>query len=263
MTVYLVGAGPGDPELITVKGARLLAAADVVVHDRLVSDQLLALAPAGCELISAAKRPRRSTMTQEQINALLVERGRRGQELVRLKGGDPCVFARGGEEAAALATAGVRFEIVPGISSAIAGPAYAGIPVTLRGISLSVHVVTGHEDPATGATVDWESLARVGGTLVVLMGAARAGAIAGRLIAGGLTGDTPAATVHWASHGDRQEVWRGRLDQLGTVPTLSPSVIVIGQVAAERLDWFPPCADERPDPSGPADDVASGGGASL
>ncbi|MEM9464144.1 MAG: uroporphyrinogen-III C-methyltransferase [Actinomycetota bacterium] len=237
MTVYLVGAGPGDPGLITVKGAGLLARADVVVHDRLVGPDVLSLAPGGCELISAAKEPRRPTMTQEEINDLLVERGRRGQCVVRLKGGDPCIFARGGEEAAALAAAGIDFEIVPGITSAIAAPAYAGIPVTLRHEALSVTFVTGHEDPLSGQTVDWDAIAATNGTIVVLMGAGRARQIADRLEAAGLTRHTPAAWVHWGTY-DHQEVWRGSLADLGREPIPSPAVLVIGSVAAVDVSWF-------------------------
>lgn len=239
MTVYLVGAGPGDPGLITVKGASLVGRAEVLVHDRLVSPELIALVPDGCEVISAAKLPRKPTMTQDEINALLVERGQRGQHVVRLKGGDPCIFARGGEEAAALADAGVPFEIVPGISSAIAAPAYAGIPATLRHRSLSFTVVTGHEDPASGQTVDWDALARLGGTIVVLMGAARAAGIAQRLRDGGLADDTPAAHVHWGTY-DHQVVWRGPLSELGAETVPSPAVLVIGEVAGVDLSWFKP-----------------------
>lgn len=237
MTVYLVGAGPGDPGLITVKGAALLGRADVVVHDRLVSPEILTLAPDTCELISAAKAPRRPTLTQEEINALLVERGLRGEVVVRLKGGDPCVFARGGEEAAALGAAGVPFEIVPGITSAIAAPAYAGIPVTLRHEALSVTIVTGHEDPSSGQTVAWESIAHTGGTIVVLMGAGRAAKIASRLMHGGLDPATPSAWVNWGTY-EHQEVWRGRLDQLGDEPVPTPSVLVIGTVAGVDVSWY-------------------------
>ena len=148
MTVYLVGAGPGDPGLVTVRGAELLARADVVVHDRLSAAELLDLAPPGAERIDVGKAPGRHTMTQEDIYALLVERGRAGQTVVRLKGGDPFVFARGGEEAAALPRPASPYEVVPGITSALAVPASAGIPVTLRYSSTSFTVVTGHEDPA-------------------------------------------------------------------------------------------------------------------
>ncbi len=238
MTVWLVGAGPGDPGLITLKGAELLRLAEVVVHDRLVHPALLAFAPAEAELISAAKEPRRPTMTQDEINALLVERGRRGQRVVRLKGGDPFIFARGGEEAEALTAAGVPYEIVPGISSAIAGPAYAGVPVTYRQESLSVTIVTGHEDPSSDETVDWEQLAKLRGTIVVLMGAARANEIAARLLAGGLAPDTPVAAIRSATYPE-QEVERMALDGLLRATLRSPVVIVIGRVAARELDWHP------------------------
>ena len=184
MTVFLVGAGPGDPGLLTRRGEDLLRAAEVVVYDRLASPALLQLAPPQAELVDVGKAPGRAAMTQEQINALLVERGRAGLTVVRLKGGDPFVFGRGGEEAEACIDAGLPFEVVPGITSAIAAPAYAGIPVTHRGVSTSVTIVTGHEDPAKGTIdTDWDALARAGGTLVILMGAGRITDIADALVA--------------------------------------------------------------------------------
>lgn len=239
MTVYLVGAGPGDPGLITVKGASLLARADVVVYDRLVHPDLVDLVPASCERISAAKEPRRPSMSQDQINELLVERGRKASVVVRLKGGDPFIFARGGEEAAALAASGVPFEVVPGITSAIAAPAYAGIPVTLRHLAQTLAIVTGHEDPHSGRSVDWEAVARLDGTVVVLMGAARATSIRERLLAAGRPPSTPAAFVHWGSW-PHQVVWRGTLAELGVEPVPSPSVLVLGAAAAVDLSWFGP-----------------------
>ena len=186
VTVYLVGAGPGDPGLLTVRGAEVLARAEVVIYDRLSVAALLDLAPAGAERISVAKSAGRAVMPQEEIDALLVERGRAGQEVVRLKGGDPFVFARGGEEASALQRAGVPYEVVPGVTSAIAVPAYAGIPVTLRHSSTSFTVVTGHEDPDKGGELDWGAIARVGGTIVILMGVGRIAKIVSRLMEGGL-----------------------------------------------------------------------------
>ncbi|MGQ0830832.1 MAG: uroporphyrinogen-III C-methyltransferase [Microthrixaceae bacterium] len=239
MTVYLVGAGPGDPGLLTVRGAQVLGRADVVVYDRLSVEALLDLAPSAADRISVGKAPGKVTMSQEDINALLVERGRRGETVVRLKGGDPFVFARGGEEAAALAAAGVAFEIVPGISSAIAAPAYAGIPVTLRHSSTSFTVVTGHEDPAVGedGTVDWDAVARVGGTIVILMGVARIRQIAAALVAAGRSPDTPAAAVRWGTRPEQRTI-RATLATLADQPLASPSVIVIGEVAGVDLGWF-------------------------
>ncbi len=238
MTVSLVGAGPGDPGLLTVRAAELLAAAEVVVYDRLSLEGLLALAPVGAERISVAKSPTGPSTPQAEINALLVERGLRGQRVVRLKGGDPFVFARGGEEAAALLAAGVPFEVVPGVTSAVAVPAYAGIPVTLRHSSTSFTVVTGHEDPTRPeGSVDWEAVARVGGTIVVLMGVGRIRAIADRLMAGGLSPDTPAASVQWGTRPEQRTI-RATLATLADQPLASPSTIVIGEVAGVDLSWF-------------------------
>jgi uroporphyrinogen III methyltransferase/synthase len=238
VTVYLVGAGPGDPGLLTRRGAELLARADVVVHDRLSAAELLDLAPPHAERIDVGKAPRHHRLTQDQINELLVERGRAGHTVVRLKGGDPFVFARGSEEAHALAEAGVAYEVVPGITSALAVPAYAGIPVTQRFSSTSFTVVTGHEDPASGdGTVDWDAVARTGGTLVILMGVGRWPRIAERLLAAGLPADTPAAAVRWGSRPEQSTV-RATVASLGDHELASPSVIVVGAVAAERLDWF-------------------------
>ncbi|HTK17384.1 MAG TPA: uroporphyrinogen-III C-methyltransferase [Acidimicrobiia bacterium] len=238
MTVYLVGAGPGDPGLLTVRGSELLRCADVVVYDRLASPALLDLARDGAELVDVGKAPGRVAMTQEQINELLVERGQAGLEVVRLKGGDPFVFGRGGEEAEACRDARVAFEVVPGITSAIAAPAYAGIPVTHRGLSTSVTIVTGHEDPAKGTTdTDWEALARAGGTIVVLMGAGRVSEIAKALIAGGRDAATPVAAVRWGTRPEQRTVRAtlATIDQLGVE---APSAIVVGAVAGLDLGWF-------------------------
>jgi uroporphyrinogen III methyltransferase/synthase len=238
VTVYLVGAGPGDPGLLTRRGAELLARADVVVHDRLSAAELLDLAPPDAERIDVGKAPRHHRLTQEQINELLVERGGQGQTVVRLKGGDPFVFARGSEEAHALADAGIDFEIVPGITSALAVPAYAGIPVTQRFSSTSFTVVTGHEDPSSGdGTVDWDAIARTGGTIVILMGVGRWPQIAERLIAAGRPPDTPAAAVRWGTRPEQHTI-RATLGTLGDHDLASPSVIVVGSVAAEALTWF-------------------------
>jgi len=238
VTVFLVGAGPGDPGLLTRRGAELLAIADVVVHDRLSAAELLDLAPAGAERIDVGKQPKHHRMTQDQINGLLVERGLAGQTVVRLKGGDPFVFARGSEEAQALIDAGVSYEVVPGITSALAVPAYAGIPVTQRFSSTSFTVVTGHEDPSSGdGTVDWDAVARVGGTIVILMGIGRWPQIAQRLIAAGRSPETPAAAVRWGTRPE-QHTTRATLATLGDHDLASPSVIVVGRVAGEDLSWF-------------------------
>jgi uroporphyrinogen III methyltransferase/synthase len=237
VTVYLVGAGPGDPGLLTVRGAEALARADVVVYDRLSVASLLDLAPPGAERISVGKSPGRATMPQDEINALLVARGAAGQEVVRLKGGDPFVFARGGEEAGALLDAGVPFEVVPGITSAIAVPAYAGIPLTMRHSSTHFTVITGHEDPDKGGELDWGAVARLGGTIVVLMGVGRIAKIVDRLLAGGLAPDTPAAAVRWGTRPDQRTV-RATLATLPDADLAPPSTIVIGRVAALDLGWF-------------------------
>jgi uroporphyrinogen III methyltransferase/synthase len=236
VTVYLVGAGPGDPGLLTRRGAELLARADVVVHDRLSEITLLDLAPSGAERVDVGKSPG-SPVDQEEINRLLVERGLRGQEVVRLKGGDPFVFGRGGEEAEALAAAGVAFEVVPGVSAAVAVPAYAGIPVTHRGLSTSFTVVTGHSRHAVDNDVNWDALARAADTIVVLMGVAHRGEIAARLQAGGLAADTPVAAVHWGTRPGQRTV-RTTLAGLAGVTLEPPVTLVIGRVAGLDLRWF-------------------------
>ena len=247
MTVSLVGAGPGHPDLLTRRGAELLARAEVVIHDRLIAPEMLELARADAEFIDVGKGPGAST-TQSEINAQLIELGRAGRDVVRLKGGDPFVFGRGGEEAEALRAAGIEFELVPGVSSAFAAPAAAGIPVTHRGLATSVTVVTGHVgDPSAPGGVDWSSLGRAGGTLVILMGMSERARIADELMASGRPASTPTAVVHWATT-DRQQVVRTTLDGLVAVDLPAPSVVVIGPVAA--LDLGP-----RPDAVG---DVAPG-----
>lgn len=229
MTVYLVGAGPGDPDLLTVRAVRLLATADVVLHDRLVPTEVLAIAPAHAELVDVGKRPGGSHV-QEVINDLLVSLGRSTRTVVRLKGGDPYLFGRGGEEVDALAAAGVPYEVVPGVTSALAGPAAAGIPVTHRHDARAVTIVTGHE-ARSSEPVAWDHLARVGGTIVVLMGVERRASIGERLLAGGLDPDTPVAIVQDATL-PTQAVVAGRLVDLGELPARSPAVMVIGAVAA-------------------------------
>jgi uroporphyrinogen III methyltransferase/synthase len=238
VTVYLVGAGPGDPGLLTYRGAMLLQRADVVVYDRLASPFLLSLAPDGAQLVSAGKSPGDVGLTQDEINAALVEKGRTAECVVRLKGGDPFVFGRGGEEAEALAAAGIPFEVVPGITSAIGAVAYAGIPVTHRGVSTHFTVVTGHEDPTKERTdVDWAALARAGGTLVILMGAGRIGAIARLLVEGGLAPETPVAAVRNGTRPDQTTI-RATLATVADAGVRAPSAIVVGDVAALDLAWF-------------------------
>jgi len=238
MTVYLVGAGPGDPGLLTRRGEELLRAADVVVYDRLAPRALLDLARPDAELVDVGKAPGDAVMTQEEINALLVAHGAAGRAVVRLKGGDPFVFGRGGEEAEACLAAGLPFEVVPGVTSAIAALAYAGIPVTHRRVSTSFTVVTGHEDPAKGGSdTRWDALAQAGGTLVVLMGAGRIAEIAKALIAGGREENTPVAAVRFGTRPDQRTV-RATLGTIADAGVESPSAIVVGDVAALDFSWF-------------------------
>ena len=231
MTVYLVGAGPGDPDLLTMRAVSLLARADVIIHDRLIDGRVLASAAPWAELIDVGKTPGSPCHSQAEINRILVEQGRAHDVVVRLKGGDPFVFGRGGEEAEVLVAAGLAVEVVPGVSSSIAAPAAAGIPVTMRGIASGVTIVTAHQDPAQENGLDWDALARSGTTLVVLMGAARARQVSQRLIAGGMRPDMPVAVITSATNPD-QLIDRTTLAQLGEMPVCNPSTIVIGEVAA-------------------------------
>jgi uroporphyrin-III C-methyltransferase len=235
VTVYLVGAGPGDPDLLTLRAASLLARADVIVHDRLVDHRILASAAPWSELVDVGKTPGSPCNSQSQINEILIDRGRTHTTVVRLKGGDPFVFGRGGEEAEALRAHGISVEVVPGISSSIAAPAAAGIPVTMRGVASGVTIVTAHQDPDREADgpdrIDWDALARAGTTLVVLMGAARARSLSARLIAGGMRPDMPVAVITSATCPD-QLIDRTTLALLGEIPVSNPSTIVIGEVAA-------------------------------
>lgn len=246
MTVWLIGAGPGDPELLTLKAARLLADAEVVVHDALVGSAILDLIPASAERIDVGKRPGQST-SQELISALLVQLGREGKRVVRLKGGDPFVFGRGGEEAIELQAANVHFEVVPGITSSVGAPAAAGIPVTHRGVAPAFTVVTGHRR-AGEADIDWAALAAFSGasgsTIVILMGVAQRAAIGAALVAGGLDPDTPVAAVQRATTGDECTV-RGALHELADLPIESPATIVVGAVAAFSLTCAPAGTAQR------------------
>ncbi|HEV8063965.1 MAG TPA: uroporphyrinogen-III C-methyltransferase [Acidimicrobiales bacterium] len=238
MTVYLVGAGPGDPGLMTARGSELLARADAVVHDRLVHPRLLEIVPAGAEVHDVGKRPGEPG-GQEDIDSLLVHLGQLHESgtVVRLKGGDPFVFGRGGEEAQALRAAGLAYEVVPGVSAVNGALAYAGIPLTHRGVAGGFTVVTGHGAAGSGAPVDWDALAHVGGTIVVLMGARRRAEIAERLVAGGLPASTPVAVVENGSLAG-QRVMRTTLGGLASLEVGAPATIVVGGVAALDLSWF-------------------------
>ncbi len=243
--IYLIGSGPGDPGLFTVKGVECMKRADVIVYDRLAPEALLAHARPEAERVYVGKKPGEPTMPQEEINALLVRLGREGKTIVRLKGGDPYVFGRGGEEALALVEVGLPFEVVPGVTSGIAAPAYAGIPVTHRGLSTSVAFVTGHEDPTKGeADVDWEELANGAETLVLYMGVGRLRAISSGLIAAGRSPETPVACVRWGTRPD-QEVVGGTLadiaDKVEEVGLKPPAITVVGDVVSLResgLAWY-------------------------
>ncbi len=235
MTVYLVGAGPGDPELISVRGARLLAGADAVLFDRLARP-LLALASPDAVLIDVGKAPGVAPVPQDEINRLLVAHGRRHGCVVRLKGGDPLVFARGGEEAQALAAAGIEFAIVPGISSVLAAPSAAGVPLTHRGVAQSFTVLAGHLDPDEWASDVPEALVALGGTIVVLMGAAHMRRIAECLVGAGMAPDTPVAAVRAATT-DVEEVRRCTLGTVGDALLPSPALFVVGEVAGIDLRW--------------------------
>ena len=249
--VWLVGAGPGDPRLITIAAIDCLVYADVVVYDRLVSPQLLRYAPPETERIFVGKHsPERggSGFSQREINELLVARAREGKRVVRLKGGDPFVFGRGGEEAEALVAAGIPFAVVPGVTSAIAAPAYAGIPLTHRGLSSSFTVVTGHEDPdKPESSIDWPRLAKDAETLVILMGGENLGEIMKRLVECGRAPDEPVAVVRWGTT-SRQRVIAGSISDIATrvaeAGLTPPLVTVVGHVVSlrDRLRWY----DNRP-----------------
>ena len=246
--VVLVGAGPGDPELLTLKGRRYLESADVVVYDRLVDRRLLGHAPKDAELVNVGKRPGGPPDWQAEINTILVSRARHGKRVVRLKGGDPFIFGRGGEEVAALAEAGIPFEVVPGITSAIAAPTYAGIPLTHRGVSSSATIVTGSKSPESSrSAVDWDLLAKSEGTLSLLMGWENLPTIVKALIEGGRGEDTPVAVVQWGTWSNQKTVVgplksiAGRAREAGLS---NPVVVVVGEVVnlREVSRWF----DNRP-----------------
>lgn len=246
-TVYLVGAGPGDPDLITVRGQRLLQSADVVVYDRLIHADLVREVHPGAELFFVGKAPGEHKVLQAEINALLATKARRGREIVRLKGGDPFVFGRGGEEALHLRQADIPFEVVPGISSATGVPAYAGIPVTHRGRSRAFTVVTGHTCAMDDTALDWAHLTSVD-TLVILMGLRRLPQIAEKLVEQGRAPETPVAVIE-AGATSNQTVVQGTLqsieERLGSLNP--PATIVVGEVAqwGAALDWFEPSSSAQ------------------
>jgi uroporphyrinogen III methyltransferase/synthase len=247
-TVYLVGAGPGDPGLLSVRAAQLIGRADVLVYDALVNPAILDLRPSTAELVYVGKRGGAHSRTQEETNALLVELARSHRRVVRLKGGDPFVFGRGGEEALVLRAAGVPFEVVPGITAGVAAAAYAGIPITQRGMAASVAFVTGHEDPTKPDTdIDWEHLSRGVGTVVFYMGVGRMAENFRRMAAAGRSADTPAAVIEWGTYPRQRTV----VGTMATLPRLAaearigaPALVVVGDVVGlrEELAWF----DARP-----------------
>ena len=243
--IYLVGSGPGDPGLFTIKGVRCMEEADAVVYDRLAPEALLKHAKPEAESIYVGKRPGNPTMSQGEINDLLVELGRAGKTVVRLKGGDPYIFGRGGEEALALIEAGLPFEVVPGVTSGVAAPAYAGIPVTHRNVSTSVVFVTGHEDPTKGRSdVDWARIAKGADTLVLYMGVGRLKEISTELVAAGRSPETPVACVRWGTISEQRTV-TGTLEDIAErvaeADLKPPAITVVGDVVALReagLDWY-------------------------
>ena len=246
--VYLVGAGPGDPGLLTLRAKECIEEADVLIYDYLSNPEFLRMAKAGSERIYAGKKAKDHTLTQDQINALIVAKAKEGKIVTRLKGGDPVLFGRGAEEAAELAAAGIRYEIVPGVSSSIAGPIYAGIPVTHRSHASQLTIFTGHEDPTKPeSSLDYAHLAKTPGTRVMLMGVERMMEITAELIKHGASPDTPVGLVRWATRGNQQTL----VGTLGTIAEQvketgfkAPAVCVIGDVVKERenINWF----EDRP-----------------
>src|SRR3954462_4350012 len=245
---FLVGAGPGDLGLVTLRAKECIEQAEVIIYDYLCNPEMLRWAPETAELIFAGKKAGAHTLSQDEINALLVEKTGEGKNVVRLKGGDPFLFGRGAEEAQALAAAKLPFVIVPGVTSAIAGPAYAGIPVTHRGKNSHVTFFTGHEDPEkSGSAIDFAALAKLGGTQVMLMGVERIGTIAREMMAKGGRKDLPVALIRWATTG-RHNTLVGTLENIAQRVTeenfAAPAIAVFGDVVSLRqeLNWF----EDRP-----------------
>lgn len=243
--VYLIGAGPGDPDLITRKGLRHIQSADVIIYDRLIPVELLDEARPDAELIDAGKKPQKHRLSQDSINDTILDRALKGNKVVRLKGGDPLIFGRGSEEALACHSYGIYFEIVPGISSSYAVPAYAGIPLTHRRVSSSFTVITGHEDPTKPETsINYQALANIGGTIVILMGVKNLPHITDQLIAHGIDPKTPSATIEWGTS-QHQRTFIGTVGTIATVAQENhvqpPAITVIGDVVnlrEEGVQWF-------------------------
>lgn len=248
--VYLVGAGPGDPKLLTIKAAEALAASDVIVYDYLVNPEVLAHARQGAELLFVGKQAGESYISQSEINDLLVERARAGQVITRLKGGDPFIFGRGGEEAEALVDAGIEWEVIPGISSGVAAAAYAGIPLTHRDYSSSVAFITGHDGRnKANKRIDWSITAHAADTLVIFMCAETIAQISSALVAAGRSPSTPIAIIRWGTY-SHQEVYSGTLEDIadtesgngtaGSMKIHPPAIAIIGDVVSlkDKLHWF-------------------------
>jgi uroporphyrin-III C-methyltransferase len=241
--VFLVGAGPSEPKLITLRAVEVLRKADVVIYDRLAAKSILRLAPKSAKKIFVGKSSRKHELSQEKINELLISTALEGKKVVRLKGGDPFLFGRGGEEAEALVDNNIAFEVVPGVTSALAAPAYAGIPLTHRDYSSSVAIVTGHRAGNAGKVVDWGKIARAVDTIVILMGIESLASIANRLMEGGLSPNTPVAIIEWGA----SKMQKSLMGTLGAIAAEAkerdvkpPAVIVIGEVVnlGRKLSWF-------------------------
>lgn len=241
--VYLVGAGPGDPQLLTIKAVKVLKEANVVIYDRLVGEEILCLAPQQAEMIYVGKRTGKHEVPQDQITDLIIEKAQSGGKIVRLKGGDPFIFGRGGEEAEALVEKGIEFEVVPGVSSSVAAPMYAGIPLTHRDYAASVAIITGHRAGDAEKVIDWVKIANAVDTMVILMGVESLDGIVSKLLEGGISPQKPVAMVESGTYPKQRTL----IATLGTIVKEAevkqikpPSVIVIGEVAnlGRKLAWF-------------------------
>jgi uroporphyrin-III C-methyltransferase len=243
--VFLVGAGPGDPRLLTIRAAEVIAACEVVVYDYLVNPEILAYVGCQADLLYVGKRAGEAPVPQSEINRILIDRAKQGQQVVRLKGGDPFIFGRGGEEAEALVKAGIEWEVIPGVSSGVAAAAYAGIPLTHRGYSSSVAFITGHDGRKSRGEVDWLLAAHAAETLVIFMCAETIAAIARALVDAGRPRSTPVAIVRWGTY-EHQEVYSGVLEELiaieeaGQLAIDPPAIAIVGDVVSlrDKLRWF-------------------------